>query len=197
MSKEKEKTEKKSYRSAKLTPANKARWVNRWMAFHRAFPDVSIGEWCGLNNLSAGTFQNWLRDPKCNKEIRIKHGLSETLGHGKKKKAAKAGNEPEDLFSQIASEEEAIASSVPEPEPEKKTETVKNEPAAEIPPYAEEHESGEVVWQGPFVTFTCADFRVEVTKQIPIQDINRIIGYASAMMYRMPTRESKLRETIG
>lgn len=63
---------KSTFRSANQTPSNKARWVNRWMAFHRAFPDVSIGEWCGLNNLSHHTFQNWLRDPKLNREKRIK-----------------------------------------------------------------------------------------------------------------------------
>lgn len=172
------------YRSAKLPQGVKAGWINKWYEFHEAFPSVRLETWCKQQNLSHATFGKWLRDPRLNKRLReaLRQNPTPYLCTDKNRK------------KQGVTEVPGIAP----PEPEKDQEMPADlfdaaeheEPADTAPVHAVETTlPSEPVPTGhePFVIFTSADFRIEVSKAIPVQDINRIIGFARSMMNREET----------
>ena len=180
----------KKYRSAKMIPSVKARFVNRWIEFHEAFPKVTMQDWCTKQNLSYGTFSGWINDPRYNRNLRKKPD----------KKAESSESRDDSQLSFI----DALDTPLPdETEAEKealkiakdvlqKHEEHREEKAPEIPPFEvksePDSEPEKVTFQGPYVSFTCADYRIEIAKVIPIQDVNRLLGFASSMMHRKATR---------
>ena len=182
---------KSTFRSANQTPSNKARWVNRWMAFHRAFPDVSIGEWCGLNNLSHHTFQNWLRDPKLNREKRIKAKIV-------KEPEAEKLEEEEDLslldFLEMPLEDETEAEKQACREAKEILQKVE-EPS--ITAFAEDTDEGKVTYRGAFVTFTCADYRIEISKENTMDADEMTLQTVKEAMKDIATEGTRWLEIFG
>ena len=195
----------KQYRSAKLPPAVKARYVNLWYSFHAAFPNVPLRDWCIKQNLSYGTFNNWIREPRYNKELRKAKeqeiSLSDILN-----KEAEAAEEPEQLSlldyldmplpDETEDERKACqdARACLSEEP-KEAEPKKDDKEVPFPSdETEEDDPDKVTFTGPFITFTCPDYRIEISKVIPISDVNRILGFASSMMHRKAVKAAN--ETV-
>lgn len=59
-----------SYRSAKLPPSVKARFVNRYEEMREAYPSLSMTDFCKMNNLAVGSFASWRKEPRLNKRLR-------------------------------------------------------------------------------------------------------------------------------
>ena len=180
----------KKYRSAKMIPSVKARFVNRWIEFHEAFPKVTMQDWCTRQNISYNTFSGWLYDPRYNKNLRKKPEKKESKDDSQLS-FIEALDSP--LPDETEAEKEAcrvakevLKDSKPEEPPKEE------EKAPEIPPFEvksePDSEPEKVTFQGPYVSFTCADYRLEIAKVIPIQDVNRLLGFASSMMHRKATR---------
>ena len=180
--------EVKNYKSRNMRASTKAYYVNKWFDFKEAYQNVSMQEWCTMNNLSYGTFFDWLKNPRYNKRLR---------------------NTPEKKESKDDSQLsfiDALDTPLPdETEAEKEASKVakdilqnhekhNEEKAPEIPPFEvksePDSEPEKVTFQGPYVSFTCADYRIEIAKVIPIQDVNRLLGFASSMMHRKATRSA-------
>ena len=145
-----------TYKSRSMKPCTKAYFVNRWIAFHKAFPAVTMKEWCAQNNLSDGTFYNWVSDPRYNKELRTKGGTPKKI----------------------------IEVKAPEKKPEEKpVEDAKPAPIQKEEAKAPE-EIPETKAHGNYVVFTCPDYRLEISKSMDPGDINRILGYVAGIAKR-------------
>lgn len=141
------------YRSANLKPSAKARWVSKWNEFHKAFPDVTMDDWCSRNGLSVSTFSAWKGDVRYNKELR-------------EKMRNITGEDMRDYLSKLPSPDGTVEEEK-EPEGELKVE-MRIEPDGKIA-------SGE---EGPYVLFQCPEFRLKISKAMPADEINKILEYA-------------------
>ena len=183
--------EKKTYKSKNMKPATKAYYVNKWIAFSKAFKNVSLEDWCARQNLSTGTFYGWLKDPKYNKELRVKKEItqeaSEPIEKPKKTKEAVKHEEPIQLSLLDSIEPEKMEvekKEEPMPKPEL---TIGEDPSADT-----DTDIGNITFTGPYITFTCPDYRIEISRVIPVQDVNRVLGFASAMMHRKESRKAEM-----
>lgn len=183
---------KVTYRSSKAIPQTKAYYVNKWKNFHEAFPNVPLEEWAKMNNLAPTTFHGWLSDPRYNKELREKVKELQRLGEEQLKKAKAEAEEEccknETLPEAETEREENIAPAIEEEEtPKLKVEVETTTPQGN---------GFETTGTDNYVKFVCADFRIEISKSMPAQDINRMIGYAlsQASRYKNLTLKSRIYE---
>lgn len=204
------------YRSKNMTPSTKARYVNRWTAFHKAFPNVSLKEWCDKQNISSGTFYAWLADPRYNRELRE---ALRTAKNCVKKDAPSVTGIPSEPDTDISAAEKGEQLSlidyldIPLDDETKEErdlfqeakERLKESPKAEnketssakkdVPGLSinnkPDSEAGTISPNIPFMTYTCADFRIEIYKTIPVSDVNMVVGYAESLMHRKATRAAR------
>ena len=170
------------YRSAKMNPSTKARYVNKWQALHEAFPDVAMDDWCAVQNISTGTFYAWLKDPKLNKRLRMKMKAEKAaqnakLAEEKKQEAKEApteNNEPR-LFDEIDEILDRNDERFQNFEEQQEAPEISVETHVEESP--KEEEEVKVKPSDRFLIFTCPDFRLEVSSVLPATEVNRIIGY--------------------
>ena len=154
------------YRSSNMQPSTKARYVNRWQAMHKAFPNITMEEWCTMQDISSSTFAKWLRDPKYNKELRQKSKAEAEAMRTQTEEAPPAA-EPT-LFDSVSNEDPKIAA-------ESQTEGNEISIETEINPSSDSPMRGED--RGAILVFTCPDFRVEISKEIDQESLTRIISY--------------------
>lgn len=187
------------YRTAKMKPSTKALYVNKWHAFHEAFPQITLREWCIKHEFSEGTFSGWLSDPRYNRNLR-KPSKPETESTEEQETATAEKGEQLSfmdyldvpLADETESEKEAcrIAKEYLSGDSQKTTKESES-----IPPFSVETEPDKepenLSFAGPFITFTCPDYRIEISKVIPIQDVNRILGFTSSMMHRKAIKQAQ------
>ena len=171
------------YRSAKMNPSTKARYVNKWQALHEAFPDVAMDDWCAVQNISTGTFYAWLKDPKLNKRLRMKMKAEKAaqnakLAEEKKQEVKEAPTENDEpgLFDEIDEILDRNDERFQNFEEQQEAPEISVETHVEESPKEEEKEV-EVKPSDRFLIFTCPDFRLEVSSVLPATEVNRIIGY--------------------
>ena len=154
------------YKSRQMTDYQKRIWVRKYLKFKEAFPHVPMADWCKMNNLAFATFSHWCSDVRYNKDLYSKAKFSP------------------------AEEEGELDFGDPEPEPEKQTGPEQPQDSQDIqvktettfPSSLEESDASET--NGKFVIFTCADFRLEISRAMPASDIDRMIGFATAQAFK-------------
>lgn len=151
----------------KLRPTDKARWVNKWNEFHKAFPNITMKDWCESKGLNASTFWAWGKDPKYNKELREELGIKTRTDRYKDKQRQK----------QVQKEDVIESSSEPINELEEPAKDSEDgvEVKTEVKFFDKEQEY--VLKSGSYVSFISPEFKIDISRAMPIQDINMILGY--------------------
>lgn len=145
---------KATYRSAKMRGCDKARWINKWLGFHEAYPSITMEDWCRSKNIAPGTFFAWLKDPKYNKGLREDRPFSEV---------------PKKSISEEIQQEE---------QQELPIEEAMEEPRQELTVEAEAVLGETLTDDGAYVVYTSADCRIEFSKTMGAEDIARVIASA-------------------
>lgn len=151
----------------KCRPTDKARWVNKWNEFHKAFPNITMRDWCESKGLNPATFWAWEKDVRYNKELRKELGIKTRSDKYNEKQQQK----------QVQKEEPAKNSDEPVDENEAPTKDVESdvEVNTEVQFFDESQEY--VLKSGGYISFISPDFKVEISRAMPIHDINTILGY--------------------
>lgn len=168
------------YRSKKMSDHQKRLWVTKYLEFKKVYPHITMRDWCKMNYLSPGTFAAWYGDVRYNKQ------LAENM---KRKKFEEPEQKETDDDEQLEFENLESPESNPEINAESHAESSNDEEEPDVKVKTETDFTGLRMDQdegmdGKYVIFTCADFRLEISRAMPARDIDMIIGFATAQAFK-------------
>ena len=170
------------YRSKKMSDHQKRLWVTKYLEFKKVYPHITMRDWCKMNYLSPGTFAAWYGDVRYNKHL-VENMKRKKFEEPEDKQENEDDEqlEFENLETQVDPENYTKSNTETSHEEEDGEPDVKVKTETDFTSLRMEQDEG---MDGKYVIFTCADFRLEISRAMPARDIDMIIGFATAQAFK-------------